>query len=74
MKKLWEGLPANHEGHKALLLNPSCITDKGWYDGAKLNQLFYQLEQTVATTDMTPREAVNKLREEGGKLNLKVIE
>ncbi len=74
MKKLWEGLPASHDEHKALLLNPANITDKGWYEGAKLNQLFYQLTQTIATTDMTPQQAVQKLREEGGKLNLKVIQ
>jgi ABC-type glycerol-3-phosphate transport system substrate-binding protein len=74
MIKLWEGLPADHDGHKALLLNPACTTDKGWYDGAKLNQLLYQLEQTVATTAMTPQQAVQRLREEGGKLNLKIIQ
>jgi ABC-type glycerol-3-phosphate transport system substrate-binding protein len=74
MIKLWEGLPSDHDGHKSLLLNPRCTTDKAWYDGAKLNQLLYQLEQTVATTSMTPKEAVQKLREEGAKLNLKVVQ
>lgn len=74
MLKLWEGLPADHAAYQALMLNPKNNSDKGWYDGAKLNAVLYQLTQTVATTEMTAQQAVQKLREEGAKLNLKVIQ
>jgi len=74
MKKLWEGLPANHDSFKALLLNPGNISDKAWVEGGKLNQLLLEIEQALVATDMTVAEGVKRLREEGGKLNLSIIQ
>jgi ABC-type glycerol-3-phosphate transport system substrate-binding protein len=74
MKKLWEGLPANHEPFKALLLDPNNVSDKAWVDGGKLNQLLIEIEQALVKTDMTVAEAVARLKNEGGKLDLTVIE
>jgi hypothetical protein len=74
MKKLWDGLPDNHDAFEELLLNPKNISDKAWVEGGKLNQLLIDIEQALVTTDLSPADAVKQLREEGGKLDLTIIE
>jgi ABC-type glycerol-3-phosphate transport system substrate-binding protein len=74
MKKLWNGLPAHHAAFEALLLNPGNIADKAWVEGGKLNQLLIDIEQALVTTDLTVADGVKQLREEGGKLDLTVVQ
>ena len=52
---------------------PGTIGDHPWVEGSKLNALFFELEQLVATGGITPDKAVERLVKEGESYNLSVV-
>ena len=70
---LYEGLSSDFEQIKEWMALPGTIGDMSWIEGSKLNALFYELEQLVATGGITPEKAVERLVKEGGSFNLSVV-
>jgi ABC-type glycerol-3-phosphate transport system substrate-binding protein len=71
---LYSGLSSDFEQIKKWMALPGTIGDMSWVEGSKLNALFYELEQLVATGGITPEEAVERLATEGGSYNLAIVE
>lgn len=72
-KPLYEGLSPDFEQIKKWMALPGTIGDEPWVEGSKLNALFFELEQQVATGKITPEKAVDRLVKEGGSYNLSVV-
>ena len=73
MKWQYDGLSEDFSQVQAWIANPNTIGDVPWKEGAKYSSLLYEIEQALATTDLTPEEAAKRLAEEGGKLDLKQV-
>jgi multiple sugar transport system substrate-binding protein len=71
---LYDGLSSDFEKIKEWMALPGTIGDQSWVEGSKLNALFFELEQMVATGVITPEKAVARLVKEGGALNLSVVQ
>lgn len=73
LKRQYAGLNEDFSQIQKWIANPKTIGDKPWKDGAKYQALVFELEQALATTDLTPEAAVKRLIEEGSKLDLKQL-
>lgn len=70
---LYNGLSSDFEQIKEWMGQPGTIGDMSWVEGSKLNSLFYELEQLVATGGITPEKAVERLVKEGESFNLSLV-
>ena len=70
---LYKGLSSDFEQIKEWMALPGTIGDHPWVEGSKLNALFFELEQMVATGGITPEKAVERLVKEGESYNLSVV-
>jgi hypothetical protein len=73
MKRQYAALDEDFSQLQAWMANPKTIGDVPWKDGAKYQALLFELEQALATTDLTPEDAVKRLIKEGGKMDLKQV-
>jgi ABC-type glycerol-3-phosphate transport system substrate-binding protein len=73
MKRQYAELNEDFSQIQAWMANPKTIGDVPWKDGSKYQVLLYEIEQALATTDLTPEDAVKRLIAEGSKLDLKRI-
>jgi ABC-type glycerol-3-phosphate transport system substrate-binding protein len=73
MYRNYEGLSADFSEIQQWLANPKTVGDHPWVDGAKLNLLIFELEQSLVTSAITPEQAAKQLRERASKLNLTVV-
>ena len=73
MKRQYAALNEDFSQLQEWMANAKTIGDVPWKDGAKYQALLFELEQALATTDLTPEEAAKRLIDEGGKLDLKQI-